>query len=127
MTPKKYAMAHRAAKALQGLNPAPAFAEAIYGAGFNSSGRFYEHSAGMLGMTPSQYRAGGANEDINFAVGQSSLGAILAASTEKGVAAILLGDDPEELVRTSKPVPEGSPHRRRTATMNLWWRVRRFR
>src|SRR6202162_6265520 len=53
----------------------------------------------MLGMTPSQYRAGGANEDIKFAVGQTSLGAILVASTKKGVAGILLGDDPEGLVQ----------------------------
>src|SRR5689334_20700490 len=53
----------------------------------------------MLGMTPSQYRAGGANEEIKFAVGQSYLGAILVASTKKGVAAILLGDDPNKLVR----------------------------
>ena len=50
-------------------------------------------------MTPRQYRAGGSNEEIRFAVGQSSLGAILVASSKKGVAAILLGDDPEELVR----------------------------
>ena len=50
-------------------------------------------------MTPTQYRAGGANEDIRFAVGQSSLGAILVASSDKGVASILIGDDPDELVR----------------------------
>jgi AraC family transcriptional regulator of adaptative response/methylated-DNA-[protein]-cysteine methyltransferase len=71
----------------------------MYDAGFNSSGRFYEKSTGMLGMTPSQYRAGGANEEIWFAVGQTSFGAILVASSKKGVAAILLGDDVEELVR----------------------------
>src|SRR6202011_888985 len=59
----------------------------------------YEKSADMLGMTPSQYRAGGANEEIKFAVGQSYLGAILVASTKKGVASILLGDDPDKLVR----------------------------
>jgi AraC family transcriptional regulator of adaptative response/methylated-DNA-[protein]-cysteine methyltransferase len=53
----------------------------------------------MLGMTPSRYRAGGANEEIKFAVGQTSLGAILVASSKKGVASILLGDDPNELVR----------------------------
>src|SRR5689334_21580613 len=53
----------------------------------------------MLGMTPSQYRAGGTNEEIKFAVGQTSLGAILVASSKKGVASILLGDDPAELVR----------------------------
>src|SRR4029077_13619470 len=42
---------------------------------------------------------GGANEEIKFAVGQTSLGAILVASSTKGVASILLGDDPEKLVR----------------------------
>ena len=99
VTPKDYAAAHRAAKVREGLESGNSVTEAIYDAGFNSSGRFYEKSTDMLGMTPTQYRAGGANEEIRFAVGQSSLGAILVASSEKGVAAILLGDNPEELVR----------------------------
>jgi AraC family transcriptional regulator, regulatory protein of adaptative response / methylated-DNA-[protein]-cysteine methyltransferase len=99
VTPKDYAAAHRAAKLRHGLASGSTVTEAIYDAGFNSSGRFYEKSTEMLGMTPSQYRAGGANEEIKFAVGQTSLGAILVASTKKGVAAILLGDDPDELVR----------------------------
>ncbi len=99
LTPKDYAAAHRAAKVRQGLASGNTVTEAIYDAGFNSSGRFYEKSTAMLGMTPSQYRAGGANEEIKFAVGQSSLGAILVASSKKGVASILLGDDPDELVR----------------------------
>src|ERR1700722_12823246 len=99
VTPKKYATAHRAAKVRHGLKSGSTVTEAIYDAGFNSSGRFYEKSTDMLGMTPSHYRAGGANEDIRFAVGQSSLGAILVASSEKGVASILIGDDPNKLVR----------------------------
>jgi AraC family transcriptional regulator, regulatory protein of adaptative response / methylated-DNA-[protein]-cysteine methyltransferase len=99
VTPKEYATAHRAARVRNGLASASTVTEAIYDAGFNSSGRFYEQSTDMLGMTPSQYRAGGVNEDIKFAVGQTSLGAILVASTKKGVAAILLGDDPDDLVR----------------------------
>ena len=99
VTPKDYATAHRAAKVRQGLASGGSVTEAIYDAGFNSSGRFYEKSTGMLGMTPSQYRAGGANEEIKFAVGQTSLGAILVASSKKGVAAILIGDDPDKLVR----------------------------
>jgi AraC family transcriptional regulator of adaptative response/methylated-DNA-[protein]-cysteine methyltransferase len=53
----------------------------------------------MLGMTPSQYRTGGANEQIKFALGQSFLGAILVASSTKGVVAILLGDDAEALLQ----------------------------
>ena len=99
VTPKDYAAAQRAAKVRQGLASGSSVTEAIYDAGFNSSGRFYEKSTDMLGMTPSQYRTGGANEEIKFAVGQTSLGAILVASSKKGVAAILLGDDPDKLVR----------------------------
>jgi AraC family transcriptional regulator of adaptative response/methylated-DNA-[protein]-cysteine methyltransferase len=99
VTPKDYAAAHRATRVRHGLASGNTVTEAIYDAGFNSSGRFYEKSTDMLGMTPSQYRAGGANEEIKFAIGQTSLGAILVASTQKGVAAILLGDDPDELVR----------------------------
>jgi AraC family transcriptional regulator, regulatory protein of adaptative response / methylated-DNA-[protein]-cysteine methyltransferase len=99
LTPKEYAAAHRAARVREGLEAGQSVTEAIYGAGFNSSGRFYEKSNIVLGMTPTQYRSGGANEKIRFAVGQSSLGAILVASSAKGVVSILLGDDPDRLVR----------------------------
>jgi AraC family transcriptional regulator of adaptative response/methylated-DNA-[protein]-cysteine methyltransferase len=99
LTPKGYGAAHRAKKVRQGLASGHTVTEAIYDAGFSSSGRFYEKSTAMLGMTPSQYRAGGMNEEIKFAVGQTSLGAILVASSTKGVAAILLGNDAGELVR----------------------------
>lgn len=99
LTPKDYAAADRAKKVRHGLDTGSSITEAIYDAGFNSSGRFYERSTGMFGMTPSQYRAGGTNEEIKFAVGQTSLGAILVASSTKGVASILLGDDPDALVR----------------------------
>lgn len=99
LTPKDYAAAHRANRVREGLETRNSVTEAIYDAGFNSSGRFYEKSTGMLGMTPTQYRDGGANEEIKFAVGETSLGAILVASSRKGVASILLGDDPDKLVR----------------------------
>ncbi len=99
LTPKDYATAHRATKVRDCLTSGNTVTEAIYDAGFNSSGRFYEKSTDMLGMTPTQYRSGGANEEIRIAVGQCSLGAILVASSKKGVASILLGSDPDELVR----------------------------
>lgn len=99
LTPKDYAAAHRANRVREGLASGNSVTEAIYDAGFNSSGRFYEKSTDMLGMTPSQYRAGGTNEEIRFAVGQTTLGAILVASSTRGVASILLGDDPDRLVR----------------------------
>ena len=73
--------------------------DAIYGASFNSHGRFYAASSEVLGMTPTDFRSGGKGTAVRFAVGECSLGAILVAATDKGVCAILLGDDPETLVR----------------------------
>jgi AraC family transcriptional regulator of adaptative response/methylated-DNA-[protein]-cysteine methyltransferase len=99
LTPKAYADAQQAKRMREGLGGAAAsVTDAIYAAGYSSSSRLYEKSNALLGMTPTRYRGGGAQERIRFAVGQSSLGAILVASTDKGVVAILLGDDPETLL-----------------------------
>jgi AraC family transcriptional regulator of adaptative response/methylated-DNA-[protein]-cysteine methyltransferase len=99
VTPKAYAAETRARRAADKLRTAGTVTEAIYDAGFNSSSRFYESTAARLGMTPGALRRGGAGASIRFAVGQASLGAVLVAATDKGVCAILLGDDPETLVR----------------------------
>ncbi|MCQ8277019.1 bifunctional DNA-binding transcriptional regulator/O6-methylguanine-DNA methyltransferase Ada [Acetobacteraceae bacterium KSS8] len=99
LTPKGYAAAHRRARLRKALIDGGSVTEAIYEAGYGSSGRFYEASDALLGMTPSRFRAGGAEETIRFAIGQTTLGAILVASSGKGIAAILLGDDPEVLAR----------------------------
>jgi AraC family transcriptional regulator of adaptative response/methylated-DNA-[protein]-cysteine methyltransferase len=73
--------------------------DAIYGAGFNTGSRFYAAADDLLGMTPSQYRAGGADTEIRFALGECSLGAILVARSPRGICAIALGDDPDALLR----------------------------
>jgi AraC family transcriptional regulator of adaptative response/methylated-DNA-[protein]-cysteine methyltransferase len=99
LTPKAYAAAHRAGRVRAELARGGGVTEALYEAGFGSSGRFYAAAGDMLGMSPGRYRAGGANETLRFAVGQCALGAILVASSEMGVAAILIGDDPDGLVR----------------------------
>jgi AraC family transcriptional regulator of adaptative response/methylated-DNA-[protein]-cysteine methyltransferase len=99
VTPKAYAAAHRAEKVRDQLARSRTVTAAIYDAGFNSDGRFYEKSGEMLGMTPTTYRAGGANTAIRFAVGECSLGSILVARSEKGVCAIAFGEDPDLLVR----------------------------
>ncbi|PYM18813.1 MAG: bifunctional DNA-binding transcriptional regulator/O6-methylguanine-DNA methyltransferase Ada [Candidatus Rokuibacteriota bacterium] len=99
VTPKAYAAARRAERVREELARSKTITDAIYGAGFNSNGRFYAGSSGVLGMTPTSFRAGGTGAAIRFAVGECSLGSILVAATDRGVAAILLGDDPEKLVR----------------------------
>ena len=99
LTPKEYAAAHRDNRARNALSEGSAVTEAIYDAGYNSSGRFYETSNQVLGMTPSTYRAGGPGAHIRFAVGQCSLGSILVAQSDRGICSILLGDDPDLLTR----------------------------
>lgn len=100
LTPKAYANAYRARKLREELNAAAGtVTEAIYDAGFNSSSRYYESSGQVLGMRAREYRAGGTGTVIRFAVAQCSLGAVLVAQSQRGICAILLGDDPERLVR----------------------------
>lgn len=99
LTPKAYADAHRTARVRSELRRSSTVTEAVYGAGYNSNGRFYEKSNQVLGMTPTEYRAGGKNTEIYFAIAQCSLGAILVAASARGVCAILLGDDPDALAR----------------------------
>ena len=99
LTPRGYAAAHRAERVRAELGRSGTVTEAIYNAGFNSNGRFYEESNQVLGMTPTKYRAGGADTEIRFAIGECSLGSILVATSARGVCAILMGDDPGELAR----------------------------
>jgi AraC family transcriptional regulator of adaptative response/methylated-DNA-[protein]-cysteine methyltransferase len=91
VTPKAYAEGRRAERMRDELGRS--------GAGFNSNGRFYATSTARLGMTPTEFRAGGSGATIRFAAGECWLGSILVAATDKGVCAILLGDDPDTLLR----------------------------
>jgi len=99
LTPRAYAAAHRAQRIKTGLRKGVTVTEAIHAAGYSSSARFYEQSTAVLGMTPTRYRAGGADTAMRFAVGQCTLGAILVAASARGICAILLGDDAAALLR----------------------------
>jgi AraC family transcriptional regulator, regulatory protein of adaptative response / methylated-DNA-[protein]-cysteine methyltransferase len=102
VTPKAYAAAHRNKRVREELGRSATVTEAIYGAGFNSNGRFYATSSEALGMTPNQFRAGGPDAEIKFAIGESSLGLVLIAASDKGVCATFFGDDAEGLARDLK-------------------------
>lgn len=99
LTPKQYAAAQRERRVRAQLATSGTVTDAIYDAGYHANSRFYETADAVLGMTPSAYRAGGANARIRFAIAQCSLGAILVAQSERGVCAILMGDDPDALAR----------------------------
>jgi AraC family transcriptional regulator of adaptative response/methylated-DNA-[protein]-cysteine methyltransferase len=99
VTPKAYAVAQRGQRVRGHLKTSKTVTQAIHDSGFNSSGRFYAASDKLLGMTPKAYRTGGKETEIHFAVAECSLGSILVAQSQKGVCAILMGDDPGPLVR----------------------------
>jgi AraC family transcriptional regulator, regulatory protein of adaptative response / methylated-DNA-[protein]-cysteine methyltransferase len=99
LTPRGYAMAHRMRRVRDQLQRGDSVTAAIFDAGYNSNARFYEKSSEFLGMTPTKYRAGGADTQVRFAIGECSLGSILVAASEKGICAIFMGDDPDALSR----------------------------
>jgi AraC family transcriptional regulator of adaptative response/methylated-DNA-[protein]-cysteine methyltransferase len=102
VTPRAYAAAHRTRRVRDELSHVSrngTVTRAIYEAGFTSSGRFYATSSAVLGMTPTSFRSSGDGTVIRFAAGECSLGSFVVAASDAGVCAILLGDDPDTLVR----------------------------
>lgn len=99
LTPKAYITAQRQRVLKEHLGQQNKITDAIYAAGYGSSSRFYETAGQVLGMTPSDYKKGGQDTEIRFAIAECSLGSILVASSAKGVCAILMDDDPEFLLR----------------------------
>lgn len=98
MTPAGYGRAHRASRMRSALTQGESVTAAIQMAGYGSGSRFYENSDKVLGMKPSDYRSGGADIAISYALGETSLGRILVARTERGICAIFLGDEAEPLI-----------------------------
>lgn len=98
ITPKAYFNAERAKRLRNEIAAGESVTSAIYGAGYGSSSRFYETSTQRLGMPASVYQRGGKGTTIRFAIGDCSLGNILIAATDKGVAAVEFADAPEPLL-----------------------------
>lgn len=98
VTPKSYATARRRIRVQAQLNGGSSVTHAIFEAGYNSSARFYAGAKGMLGMSPTAYRAGGAHTALRYAVGSCSLGCLLVAASDVGIAAILIGDHESALM-----------------------------
>jgi AraC family transcriptional regulator of adaptative response/methylated-DNA-[protein]-cysteine methyltransferase len=99
VSPREYHDALRLRTLKRGLRTDTNVAAAIYGAGFGSSSRVYERSDAALGMTPRDYRRGGAGLAISFATGATPLGRILIAATDRGICCIEFARSERELER----------------------------
>jgi AraC family transcriptional regulator of adaptative response/methylated-DNA-[protein]-cysteine methyltransferase len=97
ITPKAYAEAVRAGRVRDALPRTATTTDAIFEAGFNSTGRFYASAPETLGMSARAFRAGGSDEAIRYKTAACTLGQVLVAASERGVCAILLGDAADNL------------------------------
>jgi AraC family transcriptional regulator of adaptative response/methylated-DNA-[protein]-cysteine methyltransferase len=97
VTPKAYAAQHRDTRVKTALRTGSSVTEAIYDAGYNSSGRFYAGATSRLGMGAKVFRAGGAGEVICSALAPCAFGFVLVAATQKGICAISLGTSSQSL------------------------------
>ncbi len=103
ITPKNYAQSLRLQKLEQALHKGDiSVTDAIYHSGYNESSNFYAAKDKPLGMTASAYKKGGLNIMLRYATASCSLGQVLVAATDKGISAILLGDDAENLLKDLK-------------------------
>ncbi len=91
VSPKQYADGQRVERLRTELRDGRDVTGALYTAGYGSSSRLYEQSDARLGMTPASYGAGGAGASIVFTVSPSPLGALIVATTARGVCWIALG------------------------------------
>jgi len=98
LTPKAYADARRAGRTRAALRAAPSVTDAVWAAGYEAPSRFHADVAARLAMTPSSFRGGAADERIAVASATTTLGTVVVAATAKGVCAIQLGDDLDDLV-----------------------------
>ncbi len=98
VSPKAWQDAVRMKRLKTALKEGDGVTGAIFSAGFGSLSRVYGERVRSIGMTPGAYRAGGAGETIAYASRETALGALLMAATERGVAFVQFGEDPEALL-----------------------------
>lgn len=97
LSPAAYARALREERARDALGQAERVTDAIYDAGYEAPSRFYEGMKGKMGMTPSDWKNGGAGRVIHWTVIDTTVAPMLVAATEKGVCCLSFNEGEEEL------------------------------
>ncbi|MDM3455986.1 bifunctional DNA-binding transcriptional regulator/O6-methylguanine-DNA methyltransferase Ada [Citrobacter sp. Cb028] len=98
MTPKAWQQSWRARRLRDALAKGVPVTQAILNAGFPDSSSYYRKADQTLGMTAKQFRKGGDNVSVRYTLADCTLGRCLVAESERGICAILLGDDDATLV-----------------------------
>lgn len=98
VTPRQFQEACRLRALKQELRAGDGILGAIFAAGFGSTSRVYERVDTRLGMTPSEYRAGGARVGITHATIRTRLGRVKIGATDRGLCFVEFGASEDELI-----------------------------
>jgi AraC family transcriptional regulator of adaptative response/methylated-DNA-[protein]-cysteine methyltransferase len=120
LSPKQYGDALRFGRLKQALKKGRDVTRAIYDAGFGSSSRVYENTARRIGMTPADYRRGGAGLEIRYTIAATPIGRMLVATTARGICAVTLGESDAALVRGLRAEFDGATLERVDAGADEW-------
>ena len=123
VNPRDWLTARKRQRFRKALRDGEKVADALYGAGYGSPSRVYETSDKALGMTPATYAKGGAGAHIDYTTVDSDYGRVLVAATQKGIAAVFLGDNDRTLEKDLQAATSRPP-RSRATTQALAPRVR---
>lgn len=97
LSPRQYAESLRLEQFKTRLQDGEPVTSALYNAGYQSSSSVYERTPMQLGMTPATYQRGGKGVRLTYTVSESTLGYVLIAATERGLATIRFGDSRQGL------------------------------
>ena len=120
ISPRAFADARRLARVKAGLRRGDGVTGALYDAGYGSSSRLYERSDAQLGMTPATYRKRGAGMTIGYTIAPCTLGRVLVAATERGIAAVSLGAEDAALEAALREEYAAATLRRDDVALGPW-------
>jgi AraC family transcriptional regulator of adaptative response/methylated-DNA-[protein]-cysteine methyltransferase len=110
VSPREYYAARRRDRLQRALGAGESVDAAVYGAGYGSPSRVYEHARRLLGMSPAAYRSGAPGVHIGRAFARSSLGWVGIAATARGVCAIEIAATRDAAARAlASRFPQAAP------------------
>jgi AraC family transcriptional regulator, regulatory protein of adaptative response / methylated-DNA-[protein]-cysteine methyltransferase len=98
ISPRQYGQAVRAERTRETLRASASVIDAVYSSGYGSVRAFYEEAAVRLGMTPSEYVAGGVAVPLLWSIVSTDVGEVIAVATPRGLAAVRIGAQ-DDLIR----------------------------
>ena len=128
VSPKKFLQLITVEHAKTVLHRGFTLEQATHEVGFSSSSRLHDHFVTIEGMTPGEYRDGGAGLEISYSVHESPFGRVVIGSTSRGICLLLFLEadeksEPVVLIRDRFPNAQLNPeekelHRKAAQLLN---------